>query len=202
MKKLFLALTLVFLLIPNTSQAVLINFDNLSLGSIDGVDLGGVTFTGSPYEAKVFLGDSTGQGYISPKNSLSTVTYITFSDLTMTFDPGIDYVSFYGGDAGGDQDRFFVDVFDTSSNLIKTIDTGIFGGNALDPSNFMIDNYQVIISGLGEISSVVVRDAINFGILLDNVEFTSTSVPDASVMLLLGSSLLGLGVFSRKSKNS
>ena len=29
---------------------------------------------------------------------------------------------------------------------------------------------------------------------------TSTSVPDASIMLLLGSSLIGLGVFSRKSK--
>jgi len=33
-------------------------------------------------------------------------------------------------------------------------------------------------------------------------DIVGTSVPDATVMLLLGSSLLGLGVFSRKSKRS
>jgi HYDIN/CFA65/VesB-like, Ig-like domain len=47
--------------------------------------------------------------------------------------------------------------------------------------------------------SIGVTALPSFGVGIDS---RSTSVPDASIMLLLGSSLMGLAVFSRKSKRT
>jgi len=204
MKKAILVLTLLFLGLPGISQAVLIDFDSLALGSVDGVDLGGVTFTGSNNDAMIFYGNQHDRGYISPDNTISTRNFITTSALTMTFVPGVFSVAFYGGDSGGDEDRFFVDVYSTSSSLLSTIDTGVFGGNPLAVNNFMVDNYHVMISGLGEIGSVVVRDALEAGIFIDNVEFSQSSshTPEPATMLLLGTGLIGVaGAARRRKKN-
>ena len=70
-----------------------------------------------------------------------------------------------------------------------------------------IDFFNGTVSGTGGIDTVKFGLRTNQAVqqpflLAERPNESSVSVPDASVMLLLGSSLFGLGVFSRKSKKS
>jgi hypothetical protein len=192
------------LCLSSSSGAVLIDFDSMAIGNIDGTHIGpsapdGVTITASDGSAYVANGNRYGYGFISPNNAVTDTGFVVSNPLTFTFDKAWSKVSFYGGDSGGDLDRFWVDAYDSSNNLLATVDTGWFGGNPIDPSNYMVDNYFVMLSGLGGIQKVVVRDVQNFGILIDNLEYSNgPAVPEPSTFLLFGAGLAGAALLRKK----
>jgi len=121
--------------------------------------------------------------------------------FTFNFTPPINpYDSWIWVDVSGIQSAFgasslFLDGVDYSSML--PTDQGVFGseltGDFIDTSLLQDGSVTVSFEG-GQLSG---GDAIAFDYFSLEIK-----VPDASIMLLLGSSLLGLGVFSRKRKRS
>lgn len=196
---LFIVFMICFAITASSTNAVLIDFDSLAVNSnIDGVNLGGVTITS--FSGITLVVSDFGVGYRSPSNAVTNDDPLGITPgnpMTFTFDSVVNYVSFTGGDRGGDTDQFSVDVFDSLHNLITSLTTPIFGGNAIDPL-VMVDFYTVSLSWPG-IKSMVVRDAINAGIGIDDLEFYP--VPEPSTILLLGFGLAGVGLLRRRFKN-
>jgi hypothetical protein len=187
---------------PGVTLSALINFDGLTVGTvIDGTNLGGVTINTLGGGQTVVV-DDFGVGYRSAPNSITNFgpsssfdDFLTTYDMVFVFDAVVNFVSFTGGDVGGDFDQFSVDLYDSSNNLLLTFTTPTFGGNSIDPQ-VMVDFYTFQAS-LEGIKRMVVRDAINAGIGIDDLEFRA-SVPEPATMLLLGVGLLGIAGFSRR----
>jgi hypothetical protein len=186
----------------------IIGFDNIAPGTtIDGVNLGGVTLNTPGGTTGVVAGDGPeGIGFISPFNAVTNFNpnviggnYLTTLDLVLTFDVFQDFVAVVGGDRGGDTDRFTITAYGAAFNFLDTYTTPVFGGNALD-TQFMVDNAvaQIIRPiGTNDIKYLVISDAINFGIGIENVTFHNVPIPGSA--LLMGSGLLGLlGMARRK----
>jgi hypothetical protein len=185
---------------PMSVGAAEINFDDLAVGNINGVTLGvgidRVTITSGDGTAAVFNGDQFGMGYLSKPNTISNDGYVTSSPLVFTFAVPRGFVRFYGGDEGGDTDRFFVDFYDKNNNLLLTHDSGVFGGNPLDPLNSMVDDHYAAYwfndNPALAVKKMVVRNAINAGIVIDNLGYCHPQTAIPGTLLLLGSGLLGV----------
>ncbi len=177
-----------------SANAIILDFDSLSLGNIDGVNLGGVTITTSDGSTEVI--SNGGVGYMSAPNAISNLGWVTNNDLILTFDALVSSVTLTGGDRGGDDDQFTLEAYDSSYNLLGFYTTPIFGGN-IAGGPFMQDFYTANISFAG-IKYVHVADAQWAGIGIDDLEFDGAAVPIPSAILLLGSGLFGLAGFRRK----
>jgi hypothetical protein len=169
-------------------------FDNLAPGtSIENQTYFGVTYTSQGGDSAVYLGNQPNFGYISPDNTISNFGFLIGNTMTMTFTTPQNSFGFIGGDAGGDQDHFLVNAYDAANNLLGTIDTGVFGGNPLNPNNIMVDNYLISLS-LNNMKYVTVTAFSvdgGAGILIDDVQ-QCNPIPLPPSVLLLGSGLLGL----------
>lgn len=182
------------------ASAVIIGFDNIAPGTvIDGVNLGGLTLS-TPGGTTQVINDF-GVGFRSPFNAVTNFTnsgnFVTFAPIIIRFDLLQDFVSVVGGDRGGDTDQFTIKAYDDANNLLASFTTPVFGGNPIDPL-VMVDHYTAQFDlGSAVIRTLVVSDAINAGIGIDNVAFHNVPIPGS--VLLMGSGLLGmLGVARRK----
>lgn len=198
--KIFLAFGVVLLLTAGPASAVLINFDNLAAqnvlnGNIEGVNLGGVTITSALNDSTVVGNGAFGVGFASPFNAVTNNSFITNNPMTLTFNVPQSSVSFTGGDMGGDTDQFTATAFDVNNVQLGQIVTPVFGGN-VPLGNLMVDQFTVQLNFLGGMKTVVISNAINAGIGIDNVQFCETPLPTTA--LLLGSGLFGLIGFGRR----
>lgn len=187
---------------PGPASAMLINFDDLAVGAvIDGVNLGGLTISTPGGTTQVVANGMSGVGYRSPFQAVTNYTdsgnFVTFAPLIIRFDLLQDFVAVVGGDMGGDTDQFTITAYGDTGNFLASFTTPEFGGN--DPiGNVMVDHYTAQFDlGLAVIRTLMVSDAINAGIGIDNVSFHNVPIPGS--VLLMGSGLLGmLGLARRK----
>jgi hypothetical protein len=197
--KILVAVGVVAVLTAGPASAYLINFDNLAPNAIiDGVNLGGVTITSAPGFTQVKANGAAGAAFISPYNAITNYTAgggldgMITQPLSMIFDVPQSSIAFTGGDNGGDVDQFTVTVFDVNNVQLGQVITPVFGGKA-PLGNLMVDQYTVQLNFLGGMKTVVVSDAINFGIAIDNLQFCEIAqTPLPPTALLLGSALVGL----------
>ncbi|SEM75698.1 VPLPA-CTERM protein sorting domain-containing protein [Syntrophus gentianae] len=187
----FMVLTAVFFLV-NSSQATLWDFNGLTVGTnINGVNLGGVTITAPDNYVGVI-----GSQSFNVTNGICASSWSAGMTLKLTFDSLVKSVSIYGGDYGGDSDRFSMTAYDALDNQIAFADTGSYNG--IDP-NYPVSgwygDYRYLAVSANDIKSVVLTQ-VTWGCIWDNLDTTPVPIPAA--FWLLGSGLLGLVGLKKK----
>ena len=193
-----LMVLMAMLILSVSSHAAMWDFNSLAGGTnINGVNLGGVTITASDNYVGVINDYQT----FSASPSICASSWSAGKTLTLTFDSLVKSVSIYGGDYGGDSDRFSMTAYDTLGNMLVSADTGSFSG--IDPLYTVggwSGDYRYLSIGANNIKSVVLTQ-VTWGCIWDNLSTETSAVPVPAAFWLLGSGLLGLIGFRKKIKN-
>jgi hypothetical protein len=204
MKKYFslLVFSIAVLMLSSTASAVSINFESFSDGqNIAGVNLGGVTLTAPDNGNNVeIFDDRFGVGSHSPTKAIGTFMSgtATSTRLVGTFDPGVTFMSLWGGDGGNDDDSWSLKLYDAKvgGNLIVTLISPVTNGNPYTQLGFQV----------GPGGPNILRFEAEFtgpstaGIGWDDLEFRP--VPEPSTVILMAAGLLGLGFMRRRSRKA
>ena len=160
--------------------------------NLNGINLGGVTLTAPNGSVEVF-DDRFGVGYHSPTKAIANLlTNVQDNPLIGVFDSPTSFVSLWGGDEGGpggDIDSWTLNVYDAvvGGNLVGTASSGSWVGSPY---------IELIVSAASILRFEAFHTGTEFGMGFDDLEFSS--VPEPATILLIGTGLIGLGVFGRK----
>jgi hypothetical protein len=132
---------------------------------------------------------------------VSSLHYSIFSGMqargriVAEFPKLVNYVQLTGGDSGNLPDSFRIEAYDSSGNLLKYVDTGLFSGGGLG-QQYYVD--QATISLAAQNIKYIYFYATTpispneGGVSFDDLTFTYQTVPIPSAIFLFGSSLIGL----------
>lgn len=189
-----------------TASAIFIDFDTKQ----DGTPYSGLggSFPANEYNGVVINDSDPGPGvtFVDQLNPLNVGTSISGyyvnvgafdstpqTQLTLDFTTVVSDVSFDFANPTGD---LTVSVFDISGGSL-----GVFNYSGEDPfinqAGFNYGAGSVVISGIGDIASVLIEPGLNQTLVIDNLNFSPVPIPAA--VWLFGSGLIGLiGVARRK----
>lgn len=194
------------LAVPMAASAATINF-NTDGGGVPFIGLGD-SFAAAEY-AGVVISDSDpaiGSSFVNLNNPANVGTSIsgyymnigafagraTFADFKFT--TSVSSVSFDFADAAG---LLSVLVFDDSNNIISSSIT-LGTDNFFNQAGFVLSAGSYAVSGVGNISRIVLLPPSNNALIVDNLSFTPVPVPAA--LPLLGGGLLTLLAGMRRRK--
>jgi len=206
-KNFFISIVFVFSVgFSATASATFINFDTRQDGT-PYAGLGG-SFPANEYNGVVITDTDPGPGItfvnqLNPLNVGASIDgyYVNVgafgstpqTQLNLDFTTVVSDVSFDFANPSGD---LTVSVFDISGGSL-----GVFNYMGVDPfinqAGFDYGAGSVVISGIGDIASVLIEPGLNQTLVIDNLNFSPVPIPAAA--WLFGSGLIGLiGVARRK----
>ena len=190
-----------------TASAIFIDFDTKQDGtSYSG--LGG-SFPANEYNGVVINDSDPGPGvtFVDQLNPLNVGTSISGyyvnvgafdstpqTQLTLDFTTVVSDVSFDFANPSGDLTVSVFDISGGSLGVFNYVGTDLF----INQAGFNYGAGNVVISGIGDIASVLIEPAINQTLVIDNLNFSPVPIPAA--VWLFGSGLIGLIGIARRKK--
>ncbi|WP_300463819.1 PEP-CTERM sorting domain-containing protein [Desulfobacula sp.] len=205
---------------PQFASATLIDFENQGLVAwedINGKYVAGQYFSTPSGEIIVNDKNARGAAYASfPYSIIHTFQTTQQNDglglIRVDFDAPVNYVQITGGDDGGDDDSFYLEVYNSSNSLLGKAETGTFGGNPTPPNVTPYVDVATLNLSFPGIAYAIFKGTSSptpGGVSFDNLIFEyddgsgpgpGSDVPEPATMFLFGIGLLGLAGVSRRKK--
>ncbi len=170
-----------------------VDFEAQSLGSFSSLTVGGVTFTPGGGTRGYITTDFAGQYNTTGAQNLQNTYNSGFTTITFSF---ANPTSAFGFNFGASNEDWLLQAYGSGNNLLESYTLPqTWWSNSGD--FFGLANSGISYATLTQLTHV--NDSAQDWIILDNFTYKSSAqVPEPSTMLLLGSGLVGFGIYRKR----